>query len=80
MRAIPRFLGAWLTLAGCIPLVLMLGFIGREVGDQWEEWRDYLHYGDYVVLAAILGGIVYWLIKRRRSDDPPGEPATETES
>ena len=45
-----------LTLAGCIPWVLMLGYIGQEVGARWEEWRDYLHYGDYVVIAAILGG------------------------
>ncbi|HEX2468820.1 MAG TPA: DedA family protein [Solirubrobacterales bacterium] len=55
-----------LTLAGCIPWVLMLGFIGREVGSRWEEWRDYLHYADYVVLAAIVGGIAYLLIRRRR--------------
>jgi membrane protein DedA with SNARE-associated domain len=55
-----------LTLAGCIPWVLMLGIIGREVGSRWEEWRDYLHYGDYVVLAAIGVGIVYLLIRRRR--------------
>ena len=55
-----------LTLAGCIPWVLMLGFIGREVGSRWEEWREYLHYGDYVVLAAILAGIVYLVIRRRR--------------
>ena len=55
-----------LTLLGCIPWVLLLGFIGREVGDRWEEWRDYLHYGDYVVLAAILVGIV-WLLLRSRN-------------
>jgi membrane protein DedA with SNARE-associated domain len=55
-----------LTLAGCVPWVLMLGLIGREVGERWEEWRDYLHYGDYVVIAAILAGIVYLLIRRRR--------------
>jgi membrane protein DedA with SNARE-associated domain len=56
----------FLTLAGCIPWVLLLGFIGQEVGSRWEEWRDYLHYGDYVVIAAILAGIVYLLIRRRR--------------
>src|SRR5688572_11581080 len=42
------------TLLGCIPWVLMLGLIGREVGDRWEEWRDRLHYLDYVVLAALI--------------------------
>jgi membrane protein DedA with SNARE-associated domain len=55
-----------LTLAGCVPWVLMLGLIGREVGERWEDWREYLHYGDYVVIAAILTGIVYLLIRRRR--------------
>ncbi len=54
------------TLAGCIPWVLMLGLIGREVGERWEEWRDHLHYLDYAVLAAIAVGIVYLLIRRRR--------------
>jgi membrane protein DedA with SNARE-associated domain len=57
----------------------MLGVIGREVGDRWEEWRDYLHYGDYLVLAAIVGGIVYWLIRRRRSDERPAASAAESE-
>jgi membrane protein DedA with SNARE-associated domain len=64
-----------LTLLGCIPWVLMLGFIGREVGDQWEEWRDYLHYGDYLVLAAVVGGLIYLLIRRRRGGGGDPEPA-----
>ena len=28
-----------LTLAGCIPWVLVLALIGEAVGDNWEEWR-----------------------------------------
>jgi membrane protein DedA with SNARE-associated domain len=61
------------TLIGCIPWVFALGLLGREVGDNWEEWRDNLHYLDYLVLAAIVGGLVYWLIRRRR----PPAPAVE---
>jgi membrane protein DedA with SNARE-associated domain len=53
--------------------VLLLGYIGREVGDNWEEWRDYLHYGDYVVLAAVIAGIIYLLIRRRRNNAQPAE-------
>jgi len=65
-----------LTALGCIPWVLMLGVIGREVGDRWEEWRDYLHYGDYVVLAGIVILIVYLLVRRRRprTNDTDAQP------
>jgi membrane protein DedA with SNARE-associated domain len=56
-----------LTLAGCIPWVLLLALIGREVCDMWEEWRDHLHYLDYAVLAAIVVGVAYLLLRRRRN-------------
>jgi membrane protein DedA with SNARE-associated domain len=62
-----------LTLAGCIPWVLMLGLVGKAVGDNWEEWRDYLHYGDYVVLAACVGAGIYLLVRRRRERAKPAE-------
>jgi membrane protein DedA with SNARE-associated domain len=38
-----------LTLAGCVPWVLMLTFIGKQAGDRWERWKDNLHYVDYAV-------------------------------
>jgi membrane protein DedA with SNARE-associated domain len=74
------------TAAGCVPWVLMLGVIGVEVGERWEEWRDRLHYFDYVVIAGILGLIAWALIRRRRGGGPPeeaerrpeAEPAAET--
>jgi membrane protein DedA with SNARE-associated domain len=59
-----RFLG--LTLAGSVPWVLALALLGKGVGSNWEDWRHNLGYLDYVVLAAIVGGIVYWIVKRRR--------------
>ena len=70
-----------LTLLGCVPWVLMLGIIGREVGNRWEQWRDYLHYGDYVVVAAVAALVIYLLVRRRRGTrkdpEPPPEPAPE---
>ena len=62
-----------LTALGCVPWVLMLALIGQSVGHNWEEWRDHLHYLDYLVLLAaiVIGG--YLLIKRRRR--PPGSEA-----
>ncbi|HEU4463303.1 MAG TPA: DedA family protein [Solirubrobacterales bacterium] len=63
-----------LTTLGCIPWVLMLALIGKSVGSNWEEWRDHLHYLDYLVVVAVIVGGAYWLIKRRRGGGPgPGE-------
>jgi membrane protein DedA with SNARE-associated domain len=64
-----------LTTAGCIPWVFMLTFIGKQVGDRWEEWKDNLHYFDYAVLAAIVLGIAWLLLVRRRRAS--GEPAAD---
>ena len=58
------------TTAGCIPWVLLLALIGREVGSRWEDWRHNLEYLDYVVGAAIVVGITYLLIRRRRDPKP----------
>jgi len=59
-----------LTVLGCLPWVTALALIGRAVGDNWEDWRDKLHYLDYVVLAAIVIGLVYLVIRRRRTPKP----------
>src|SRR5215212_8194826 len=53
------------TLLGCIPWVLMLALVGEAVGANWEDWRHKLGYLDYLVLAAIVGGAVYLVVKRR---------------
>ena len=66
------------TLAGCIPWVLMLALIGEAVGDNWEDWRHKLGYLDYVVLAAIVGGVVYLIVRRRRTGGTPTEAPNET--
>src|SRR3954464_5255637 len=55
-----------LTLAGCIPWVLLLTFIGKEAGDNWESWKDSLHYVDCAVLAGIAIGIAWLLVRNRR--------------
>jgi membrane protein DedA with SNARE-associated domain len=52
-----------LTIAGCLPWVLLLAFIGEQAGSRWEDWKDHLHYVDDVVIAAIVIGVV-WLIVR----------------
>jgi membrane protein DedA with SNARE-associated domain len=71
-----------LTALGCLPWILMLTLIGREVGDQWEDWKDSLHYVDYAVAACLLLGAVWLYVRWRRGRGPgepeaPGEPAAD---
>jgi membrane protein DedA with SNARE-associated domain len=67
------------TLAGCIPWVFMLTFIGKQAGDNWENWKDKLHYVDYAVIAAIVIGGAYLLVRaRRRRKTGGGDPAAES--
>jgi membrane protein DedA with SNARE-associated domain len=66
-----------LTALGCIPWVLMLGIIGREVGDRWEQWRDNLHYLDYAVIAGLVVLVVYLVVRRRRTRNDEAEPQPE---
>ena len=61
-----------LTILGCVPWVLMLTFIGREAGDNWEDWKDSLHYVDYAVAAAIVIGVVWLIVRNRRRAQPEG--------
>src|SRR5215203_2039314 len=55
-----------LTTLGCIPWVLMLTWIGMQVGENWESWKDSLHYVDYAVLAMIVLGLAYLVVRSRR--------------
>ena len=54
------------TLIGCVPWVLGLTLLGVQVGPSWERWRHRLEYLDYIVVAAIVIGIVYLVIRARR--------------
>jgi membrane protein DedA with SNARE-associated domain len=57
-----------LTLAGCIPWIFALTYIGQQVGENWENWKDSLHYVDYAVAALIVLGAAYLAVRwfRRR--------------
>ncbi|MFL5974758.1 MAG: DedA family protein [Solirubrobacterales bacterium] len=72
-----------LTALGCIPWILMLTLIGREVGDNWEQWKDNLHYVDYAVAAALVLGALWLYLRRRRGrgaggeTEATGEPAAD---
>jgi membrane protein DedA with SNARE-associated domain len=66
-----------LTFLGCLPWVFMLTFVGRQVGANWENWKDSLHYVDYAVAAAIVVGIVVLIVRNRRDRKRPREAAAD---
>jgi membrane protein DedA with SNARE-associated domain len=61
-----------LTLAGCVPWILMLTLVGKAARDNWSDWKDRLHYVDYGVAVIIVLGVIWlalrwWRGRRARS-------------
>jgi membrane protein DedA with SNARE-associated domain len=54
-----------LTLIGSLPWVIGLAVAGKAVGSSWTNIRSGFEYVDYVVIALIVVGIVYALVRRR---------------
>jgi membrane protein DedA with SNARE-associated domain len=61
------------TIAGCVPWVLALALVGDAVGGNWTSVRKGFEYFDYVLLACVLGGIVYAVVRRRARREAPAE-------
>jgi membrane protein DedA with SNARE-associated domain len=59
-----------LTLLGSVPWIFALALIGREVGSKWESWRESLRYVDYTVVALVVIGVVYLVVRWRRNRRP----------
>jgi membrane protein DedA with SNARE-associated domain len=55
-----------LSLIGSIPWVLALAFAGHAVGGDWTSVRKGFEYVDYAVLALVVVGILYAIVRRRR--------------
>ncbi len=55
------------TVLGCIPWMAGLTFIGMIVGENWEAWKEKLHYLDYLVLAVIVVGGIWLFLRWRRN-------------
>jgi membrane protein DedA with SNARE-associated domain len=63
-----------LTVAGCLPFILGLALAGEAIGSKWTSVRKGFEYVDYVVVALILVGILYAIVRRRSR---PSNPAPE---
>ena len=55
-----------LSFIGAIPWVVGLVLAGEALGRNWKDARTVFEYVDYVILALIVLGIVYLVVRRRR--------------
>jgi membrane protein DedA with SNARE-associated domain len=62
-----------LTFLGAVPWNLMLVLIGRSAAENWDDWKDKLHYVDYAVAAIIVVGAVYLFVRWRRNRGGGGD-------
>jgi membrane protein DedA with SNARE-associated domain len=62
---LPRF--SVLTVIGSIPWVLALALAGHALGGDWTSVRKGFEYVDYAIVALVVVGIGYWIVRRRRS-------------
>jgi membrane protein DedA with SNARE-associated domain len=77
MARMPALRFSLLTAIGCIPWVTALALGGQAVGANWDSLQHHLHYVDYAIILAILGG-AGWLLWRRRARRRAGAAAPVT--
>jgi membrane protein DedA with SNARE-associated domain len=58
------------SLIGTVPWVLALALAGQELGSEWTSVRKGFEYVDYAIVALLVVGIVYVLVRRRRGSGP----------
>jgi membrane protein DedA with SNARE-associated domain len=56
-----------LTFAGSTLWCIAFAGIGYAFGTRWETFHERFHYVDYAVAAGIVLGVVYLVVRRRRS-------------
>jgi membrane protein DedA with SNARE-associated domain len=56
-----------LTVIGNIPWVVALAFAGHAVGHNWTDVKSGFEYVDYAIVAVIVAGIGWLVVRRRRA-------------
>jgi len=63
------------SLIGAVPWVLGLALAGHALGGDWKKVRTGFEYVDYVVVALVVIGVVYGVVRRRRGRREPASDA-----
>jgi membrane protein DedA with SNARE-associated domain len=57
----------WYTLAGSTLWCLAFAGVGYALGANYERVHSAFRYVDYLVVAAVVAGIAFWVVRRRRT-------------
>ncbi len=63
------------SLIGTFPWVLGLALAGHALGGDWTSVRKGFEYVDYAIVAGVVVGVVYVLVRRRRARRDPAADA-----
>ena len=55
-----------LTFLGTIPWCFGLAGIGLALGSSWERFHESFRYADYAVLALVIAGAAFVLLRARQ--------------
>ncbi len=56
-------------------MVGLASWSAHAVGGDWKKVRKGFEYVDYVVLALLIAGVIYAVVRRRRTPREPAENA-----
>lgn len=65
------------SLIGTLPWVVALAFAGHALGNDWTAVRKAFEYVDYVVVALVVVGILYAVLRRRNGRNPVAQEDSE---
>ena len=63
------------SLIGTFPWVLGLALAGHALGGDWTSVRKGFEYADYAIVAVVVVGIAYAIVRRRRARRDPAADA-----
>ena len=63
------------SLIGTLPWVIGLALAGHALGGDWTSVRKGFEYVDYVVVAIVVVGIAYTIVRRHRARHDPATDA-----
>jgi len=54
------------SFIGSLPWCFLLTYLGVKLGENWMALKPWFHRFDFFIVAVIIGGLLWWLVRRHR--------------